>query len=176
MTFAHQSTVRAQDLVKKKFISEQALDKARSEEEVAAQKLAQAREQRQIWDRERSLAQSLLARRTLLSPFSGIVAERYLSNGERVEDRSVARIVSINPLHVEVMVPAASFGKIATGMTASMVPELPGAQAVEARVILVDKLIDGASNTFPSACGWNCPTPITPFRPGRAASWRLAIR
>jgi membrane fusion protein, heavy metal efflux system len=148
LTFAHQSTLRAQDLVKKKFVSEQALDKARSEEEVAAQRLAQAREQRQIWDRERSLAQSQLAQRTLVSPISGIVAERYLSSGERVEDRSVARVVSIHPLHVEVMVPAASFGKIKTGMTANVVPELPDAQSVEARVILVDRLIDGASNTF----------------------------
>lgn len=148
LTFAHQSTVRAEDLVKKKFISEQALDKARSEEEVAAQRLAQAREQRQVWDRERSLAQSQLAQRTLVSPISGIVAERYLSNGERVEDRSIARIVSIDPLYVEVMVPAANFGKIKKGMTATVMPELPDAQSVEATVNLVDKLIDGASNTF----------------------------
>lgn len=148
LEFAHQSTVRAEDLVKKKFISEQALDKARTEEQVAAQKLAQAREQRHIWAREKSLALSQLAQRTIVSPLSGIVAERYLSSGERVEDRSVARVVSIHPLHVEVMVPAASFGKVKTGMMATVSPELPGIAPVEARIILVDKLIDGASNTF----------------------------
>lgn len=148
LEFAHQSTVRAEDLVKKKFVSEQALDKARTEERVAAQKLAQAREQRQVWARERNLAQSQLAQRTIVSPISGIVAERYLSSGERVEDRSVARVVSIHPLHVEVMVPAANFGKIKPGMTATVMPELPDAPPVEARVNLVDKLIDGASNTF----------------------------
>ncbi|MFO7543376.1 MAG: efflux RND transporter periplasmic adaptor subunit [Thiobacillus sp.] len=148
LEFAHQSTVRAEDLVKKKFVSEQALDKARTEERVAVQKLAQTREQRQVWAREQSLAKSQLAQRTITSPISGIVAERYLSTGERVEDRSIARVVSINPLHVEVMVPASSFGKIKTGMIASVMPELPDAAAVEARVNLVDKLIDGASNTF----------------------------
>lgn len=148
LEFARQSTVRAEDLVKKKFVSEQALDKARTEERVAAQKLAQTREQRQVWAREKSLAQSQLSQRTIVSPISGIVAERYLSSGERVEERSVARVVSINPLHVEVMVPAANFGKIKTGMTATVMPELPDAAPVEARVILVDKLIDGASNTF----------------------------
>jgi RND family efflux transporter MFP subunit len=148
LEFARQSTVRADDLFRKKFISEQALDKARTEEQVAAQKLAQAREQRQIWAREKSLAQSQLAQRTIVSPISGIVAERYLSTGERVEDRSVARVVSINPLHVEVMVPAAHFGKVKPGMTATIMPELPDAASVEARVTLVDKLIDGASNTF----------------------------
>lgn len=146
--FAHQSTLRAEDLVKKKFVSEQALDKARTEEQVAEQKLAQAREQRRVWEREMSLAQSQLAQRTIASPISGIVAERYLSIGERVEDRSVARVVSIEPLHVEAMVPASSYGKIKTGMIATVTPELPDAPAVEARVILVDKLIDGASNTF----------------------------
>jgi cobalt-zinc-cadmium efflux system membrane fusion protein len=148
LEFAHQSTVRAEDLVKKKFVSEQALDKARTEERVAAQKLAQAREQRQIWAREKSLAQSQLAQRTIVSPIGGIVAERYLSTGERIEERSVARVVSINPLHVEVMVPAAEFGKLKPGLTATVTPELPGVAPVEARIILVDKLIDGASNTF----------------------------
>lgn len=148
LEFARQSTLRGEDLIKKKFISEQALDKTRTEERLAVQKLAQAREQRRIWDREMSLAQSQLAQRTIVSPIGGIVAERYVSNGERVEDRSIARIVSIHPLHVEVMVPAASFGKIQTGMTATVTPELPDMAPMEARVNLVDKLIDGASNTF----------------------------
>lgn len=148
LEFARQSTQRGEDLIKKKFISEQALDKTRTEERLAIQKLAQAREQRRTWDREMTLAQSQLAQRTIVSPISGIVAERYVSNGERVEDRSIARIVSIHPLHVEVMVPAASFGKIQSGMTATVTPELPDMAPMEARVNLVDKLIDGASNTF----------------------------
>lgn len=148
LEFARQSTVRGEDLIKKKFISEQALDKTRTEERVAVQKLAQAREQSRVWDREMSLAKSQLAQRTIVSPISGIVAERYLSSGERVEDRSIARVVSINPLHVEVMVPAANYGKIKTGMIATVMPELPDALPVEAIVKLVDKLIDGASNTF----------------------------
>lgn len=148
LEFAHQSTMRGEDLIKKKFISEQALDKTRTEERVAAQKLAQAREQSRIWDREMSLAKSQLAQRTIVSPIGGIVAERYLSSGERVEDRSIARVVSINPLHVEVMVPAASFGKIKTGMVATVMPELTDALPVEATVTLADQLIDGASNTF----------------------------
>lgn len=148
LDFARQSSVRAEDLFKRKFISGQALDKTRSDEKVAEQKLAQAREQRQIWDREKTLAQSQLAQRTIVSPISGIVAERYLSTGERVEDHSIARVVSINPLFVEVMVPAAYFGKIKSGMLATVAPELPGVEPVKAKVALVDKLIDGASNTF----------------------------
>ena len=146
--YARQRLTRAEDLFNKKFISEQALDQTRTESQVAMQKLAQAREQRRVWEQEMGLAQSQLSQRTIVSPISGIVAERYLSTGERVEERSIARVVSINPLHVEVMVPTAHFGKVKTGMTATVMPELPGAPSVEARVNLVDKLIDGASNTF----------------------------
>ncbi len=146
--YARQRLTRADDLYRKKFISEQALDQTRTESQVAEQKLAQAREQRRIWEREMGLAKSQLAERTITSPISGIVAERYLSSGERVEERSIARVVSISPLHVEVMVPAAHFGKVKTGMTATVMPELPNAPPVEAKVTLVDKLIDGASNTF----------------------------
>jgi len=146
--YSRQRLDRAVDLYKKKFISEQALDQTRTEFQVAEQKLAQAKEQRRIWEREMGLAKSQLAERTITSPISGIVAERYLSTGERVEERSVARVVSINPLHVEVMVPSAHFGKVKAGMTATVMPDLPDAPPVEAKVTLVDKLIDGASNTF----------------------------
>ncbi len=146
--YTRQRLNRSVDLVEKKFISPQALEQSRVEFQVAEQKLAQAREQRLIWERERGLAQSQLSQRTLVSPIAGIVAERYLSTGERVENRSVARVVSISPLYVEAMVPVAHFGKIATGMTAAVTPELPGAQTVQATVSLVDHLVDGASNTF----------------------------
>lgn len=146
--YTRQRLVRSEDLLKKKFISEQGREQSRVEFQVAEQKLALAREQRRIWEREMGLAQSQLSQRTLVSPIDGIVAERYLSTGERVENRSVARVVAISPLHVEVMVPTAQFGKIRTGMTATVMAELPETPSVEGKVSLVDKLIDGASNTF----------------------------
>lgn len=146
--FSRQQMKRAADLVKQEFISPQALEKSRVEFQVAEQRLALAHEQRAIWEGERGLAQSQLAQRTLVSPIAGIVAERYMNVGERVENRAVARIVSISPLYVDVMVPAAGFGKITKGMKASVTPELPDAAAVRATVSLVDRIIDGGSNTF----------------------------
>ena len=148
VAFTRQRLNRAADLVKKEFLSEQALEQNRVDFQVAEQKLALAREQRRIWVSEKDLAQSQLAQRTLHSPMDGIVSERFASTGERVENRSVARVVSINPLFIEVMVPAVHFGKITTGMSAAVTPELPNMPALEATVNLVDRLIDGASNTF----------------------------
>ena len=46
------------------------------------------------------------------------------------------------------MVPIAQYGFLRVGGQASVTPELPGAGARQARVTLVDRVIDPASNTF----------------------------
>ena len=49
---------------------------------------------------------------------------------------------------MEIIVPAELFGTVEQGMTARVTPDLPNAVAMQANVVLVDKLIDPASNTF----------------------------
>lgn len=139
---------RAEDLVKQGFISSQALDQTRTEAQVAEQRLAQAREQKTIWDREHHLARSQVAQRNLISPFDGVVVDRYLSPGERVEEKPVLKLAALNPLRVEVFMPAASYHDIKPGMSATVQPELPNAGERTARVTLVDRIVDPASNTF----------------------------
>ncbi len=146
--FNRQRAVRAEDLFQKKFISQQALDQARTEADIADQKLAQAREQRRIWQRELGLASAQLSQRTIRSPIDGVIAERYLSPGERVEEKPLVRVARVDPLKVQVVVPTAQYGRIAVGGSATVMPELPGAAPAQARVSLVDKVIDAASNTF----------------------------
>lgn len=146
--FNRQRAVRAEDLFQKKFISQQALDQARTEADIADQKLAQAREQRRIWQRELGLASAQLSQRTIRSPIDGVIAERYLSPGERVEEKPLVRVARVDPLKVQVVVPTAQYGRIAVGGSAMVMPELPGAAPAQARVSLVDKVIDAASNTF----------------------------
>jgi RND family efflux transporter MFP subunit len=148
VAFARQKLERAEELLEKKFISQQALDQVRTEYEVAEQKLVQAREQKRIAQRERGLAAVQLAQRSIRSPFDGVVAERYLSVGERVEDKPLFRVAQVDPLKVQVVVPAALYGKIQPGASATVQPQLPEAPAVSAKVTLVDKLIDAPSHTF----------------------------
>ena len=148
ISFNQQRLVRAEDLFAKKFISQQALDQARTEAELAEQKLVQAKEQRRVLNRERELASAQLSQRVIRSPIDGVVAERYLSPGERVEDKPLVRVAKVDPLRVQVVVPTAFFGKIQPGSTARIMPGLPDTQPVVARVTLVDKVIDAASNTF----------------------------
>jgi RND family efflux transporter MFP subunit len=146
--FARQKLERAEELLEKKFISQQALDQVRTEYEVAEQKLVQAREQKRIARRELGLATVQLAQRSVRSPFDGVVAERYVSVGERVEDKPLFRVAQVDPLKVQVVVPAALYGKIQPGASATVQPQLPEAPAVSAKVTLVDKLIDAPSHTF----------------------------
>lgn len=146
--FARQRLARTEDLVRKEFISRQTLDQAIAEAEVAEQKLAQAREQQSALANELGLAQARLEERNIRSPLDGIVAERYMSAGERVEEKPLLRVAKIDPLRVEVIMPSALFGKIPVGTTGRIVPEMPNATPLDAKVTLVDQLLDPPSNTF----------------------------
>jgi RND family efflux transporter MFP subunit len=145
---AKQKHARAVELRNQNFISAQALDQARAEAEVAEQRLAQAKEQRRISARELQLAEAQLGLRTIRSPVDGIVVERFMSGGERVEEKPVVRVATVDPLRVEVVVPASLYGTIAVGSMLTVVPELRNAAARQAKVVLVDALIDAPSNTF----------------------------
>jgi RND family efflux transporter MFP subunit len=146
--FNRQRLVRAEDLFQKKFISQQALDQARTESDVAEQKLAQAREQQRVWRQEVGLANAQLSQRTIRSPIEGVVLERYRAPGERIEERPILKVATLDPLRVEVFMPALQFSQVRTGMNATVTPDLPNAGERVAKVVLVDRVIDPASNTF----------------------------
>ncbi len=145
---AKQKVHRAEALVGQGFISEQGLDQARGEMELARQKLNQVRSQQQIWVQERRVAEEQLALRTVRSPFAGVVVERYVNAGERVEERPLLRVAVIDPLRVELMVPTAQYGNFKNGDQLTIRPELPGVDSVSASVRQVDRVLDAASNTF----------------------------
>lgn len=148
LELAEQKVKRAESLVAQGFVSAQATEQARGEAEVARQKLRQVRAQQSISSEEHRVAQAQLALRTVRSPFAGVVVERYINVGERVEERPLMRVAVIDPLRVELMVPTAMYGSLALGDEVSIRPELPGAAPVVATVRYVDKVLDAASNSF----------------------------
>lgn len=145
---ARQKLARAVDLAQQNFISSQALEQARAEALVAENRLTQAREQRDIYAREHELARAQLGLRTIRSPSNGVVADRYLSVGERVEEKPMFRIAVVDPLRVEVVLPASLYPLIRKDTEMRITPDFPGAQPRIAKVALVDRVIEGASNTF----------------------------
>jgi membrane fusion protein, heavy metal efflux system len=148
LMLARQRLERTQQLHVVNFVSRQALEQANAEHEVAAQRLAQAKEQSQVLARELGVVQAQLSLRTVRSPFNGVVVERFMNPGERVEEKPLLRIAMIDPLRIELMLPVAHYGVIAPGSSLTIQPELPNAQPVSARVTRVDKVVDAASNTF----------------------------
>ncbi len=146
--FNRERLVRAEDLFGQNFISQQALDQARTESQLADQKLTQAREQQTVSAHERGMAAAQLSQRVIRSPMDGVVAERFMSAGERVDDKPLLRIARIDPLRVQLVVPTALYGQVQPDDAVSVVPDLPGGRALTARVTMVDKVIDPASNTF----------------------------
>ena len=139
---------RANELFGEKFVSKTYLDKARAEAGVASGRSGQAEERRRQAEREVELAAAQLAQRTIRSPIDGVVVERYMSPGEFVDQKPVLRIAAIDPLRVDVLVPAAAFGQVQLGATGTVVPELLNRSEHQAVVKTVDRVIDAASNTF----------------------------
>ena len=139
---------RTRDLVKKDFVSDQALDQAEAEARVAEQRVAQARELQSVALREYQLSAVQLGLRDVRSPFDGVVIERYRTEGERVEREPLVRVARVDPLRVEAIVPASQFGSILAGQGAIVKTDLPGFGSLSAKVVLVDKVIDPASNSF----------------------------
>jgi membrane fusion protein, multidrug efflux system len=102
--------------------------------------------------REEELKKDLenLKLRTIVSPIDGVVVERRLAPGDfiRTDKSMVMRLAQINPLHIEVVAPSSLFGSVKVGMsgTVSLAPFFPG--TFQAKVVVVDKVIDAASGTL----------------------------
>jgi len=123
-------------------------DQAATDIALTQYRLKKAHEDSTLAKLELTKAKAVLNQRTIKSPISGVVVDRYVSPGEYVNSQPLLRIAQIDPLRVEVIIPAQMFGKINPDMTATIIPELPIYKEQTATVTLVDKVIDAASSTF----------------------------
>lgn len=146
--YATRKALRTAELTHLQFVSAQAREQADTEATMAGMKLAQTLEQQTMAKQELALARAQLAQRTVRSPLNGVVVERYTAVGERIENRPILKLAQIDPLRVEVVMPASRFNFVKVGMTAQVLPELQGTRAQLATVAIVDRVIDASSNTF----------------------------
>lgn len=149
---AQRELQRAKELHEQNFVSQTYLDKQRAEAQVAGGRTDQASERKKLAQREVDLAAAQLAQRSINAPIAGVVVERFMSPGEFVDQKPILRIAAIDPLRVDVLVPAVAFGQVEPGMKGSVMPELlPDLQRKReyiAVVKTVDRVIDAATNTF----------------------------
>jgi len=132
--FGKRRVNRNEELFRKELISTNEKDELETQSRIAGLELKQQQE--------------VLAQRTIRSPLSGVVVERFLSPGERVGSDKIMKIAQLDPLNIEVIVPVDLLGQIKPGMTGEIrfLPTLP--RTDRATVVVVDRVVDAASGTF----------------------------
>ena len=148
LALSHSTQTRSRKLLQNAAISEQDMDKVKTDVRVAELNLDQERENKAIAGLELQRAMALLQQRNIKSPVSGVVMERFKSAGEHVSDDPIMRIAQLDPLHVEVIVPASELGNIKEGMDAVVSPVMGDNDDYFAVVERVDRVVDTASGTF----------------------------
>lgn len=151
LEYAQKKLDRAANLHTQNFLSAQAKDEAEAEKRILESDLRQAKEDKEHAAYELRHAQDVLARRTLRSPFNGIVLDRMLNPGDLAESgtgrKPILKLVQVEPLRVEVVLPMAAWGKLKTKTAAEIVPEGLGGR-YPATVSVIDSVFDTASGTF----------------------------
>jgi len=124
------------------------VDEAATAKALAEVAVQEATENKRLAETEMQRAVAELAVRTVRSPITGVVTERLLSPGEFAKQTPLLKVAQLDPLRIEVIVPVAQLGKITVGMPAEIIPEAPANSVYQARVTVVDRVVDAASGTF----------------------------
>jgi RND family efflux transporter MFP subunit len=151
MDLAQKKMLRAEELYKQNFVSVNARDEAEAEYRFSTEQLRQAKENQKLAELEVQRSTEVLAMRTIKSPFSGVVVDVLQKPGEfsstNLKD-PIVKLAEVDPLHVEVILPVALYGRIKIGAQAVVLPEQPVGGRYSATVKVVDRVIDAASGTF----------------------------
>ena len=139
---------RIDALFEKKAIPFHEKDKAKTDLILARAELREARENLELAQLEKQRAEGILARRTIKSPIDGVVVNILLDAGESVEEHSIMTLAEVDPLNVEVILPDDMYGLINVGTQGEVTPHIRNGEKRVTSVVVVDKVIDAASNTF----------------------------
>ena len=148
MGFTSRKLERAQELFKTNSIAQHEVDEAHTEKALAETAYREASEHKRQAELELNRAAAALQLHTIRSPINGVVVDRLLSPGELARQTPVMKLAQIDPLRVEVFAPLSLLGKLKTGMRADVRPEGKGQPVHQARVMVVNKVVDSASGTF----------------------------
>ena len=132
--FGRRKLIRNEELYQKQLLSIHEKDEMETELKIMELQLQEAQEKLEL--------------RIIRSPIDGVVVERFLSPGEYTGEETIMKIVRVDPLYIEVIIPVEQFGTITKGMKAHVKPESPVGGNYTAEVIVVDSVIDAASGTF----------------------------
>lgn len=140
---------RSATLADRRTVSVAVRDEALQEAEVARQELQAARLDLEIAKLEAERAAALLEQKVLRTPISGTVVERLLSAGEyQAGETKIVTIAKVDLLHVEAYAPIGYYDRLAVGDQVTVRPEQPVGGSYEARITVIDQVLDAATGTF----------------------------
>jgi RND family efflux transporter MFP subunit len=148
LEFATRNQKRRKELYEKQAIPLQDWDEVETRRVVAELNLNEAIENKRLAEMEYRRALEVYKRTVMRSPLTGVVVERFRSQGEYVEDQPIMKLAQIHPLYVEVIMAVANLGLVKLGMEAMVRPESPVGGLYNAKIIVVDRVVDAASGTF----------------------------
>jgi len=132
--FAKRKVARNKELFDQEILTEHERDEIETEYLIARSEL--------------HLQQEELALRKVLSPINGVVVNSFNNKGEYVTSEPIMSLATLNPLHIDLLLPSTYFGQISLKQQLLIKPESNMIDAKTAKVIIVDPLIDSASGTF----------------------------
>ncbi|HKN86199.1 MAG TPA: efflux RND transporter periplasmic adaptor subunit [Nitrospiraceae bacterium] len=146
--FSDRKAGRARNLSSSSAIASNEFDEAETEQRVTEAAHREALENKVLAQRQLARAEAALALRTIRSPITGLVIERYVSPGELVKEKPILQLAQLDPLQVEVLAPVSWLGKFTVGMAIDvrLNQAMPGAH--RARVTVINPIVDSASDTF----------------------------
>ena len=148
LAFAQRQQARFSSLHGQDAISVQRKEEAERELQLSEWELLRAKDLMKIRQLELVRAEAELKQKEVVAPLTGFVVNTFKSPGEFVENKPIMRIVQLDPLNVEAILPMALFGKVQPGMTAEIKLDAMRFGTHEASVTLVDKTGDAGSGTF----------------------------
>jgi len=148
LNFARQDFIRFEDMHAQRLAPAQQRDEALANRQVAGAALVQALENRRLSQLELLRIRREVERRAISSPIDGVVADVPVTLGELVIDDPVVRVVQLDPLRVEAVLPGRLFGTFSPEDEALVRAEYDDGLVRRATIELVDPVLDAGSGTF----------------------------
>ena len=147
--------------------SEEQYDQADTAQKLAGSRLAAA-------EAELGVLERALRDASVVAPFDGFVARRFVSRGEYVAPgNKLFELVALDPIEVEFHLPEADSSRVATGQTVDVrVAPFPD-ESFDGQVTLVSPIIDPRSRTLRVKA--QIPNPNGRLRPGLFARIDLGV-
>ena len=145
-----QNKARVEKLFKNKAVSQKELDEARAITVVSKYALENSKMEHQLAQQELKRNQEILAQRSIVSPFDGVVQEKFKSAGEFVDNQqsAILKLAKTDMLHIEVFLPFNLYGTVKKGMQAKIISEESTDTEYTAKVHEIAKTIQSDSGLF----------------------------